>query len=333
MAEHDCLNCRYVLCTNLGLSLKDRGGELWVLQYTVRERRWPPCGFGILLHALCRCLLQLFDLDQRRARPPVPPALFPLLGQALRDLKAAAFLALCGHYRSALQVLRPVLEGYLAAIYFVVRQEAVLAEVQHEPPRKRQQVLEEFWEEVERWLPGGHVGVALVPEKELRELRRHGVDWREVSRFGGAFVLVWLERGGLEERIPPMRRRVLQRYHILPVKEELQALKRLKHRLDRTLHPNPQSLEPLHSGCPLCHAVVAFNEVELQQVLEVYQEVCARMLHLLLGLVELYFPEEFDQLRQEVRRHLQALQKSGEYVKRELVLAPRLRGLLVELGV
>ena len=43
---------------------------------------------------------------------------YPLYIQCIRDMKASAYLLLSSHYRSGIQILRPVLENLLVALYF-----------------------------------------------------------------------------------------------------------------------------------------------------------------------------------------------------------------------
>jgi parallel beta-helix repeat protein len=103
-----CLQCPHIVCINF---LRH---ELSILNQPKRPSEgeiYLPCIPGALLSALCDVI---GDIDRNLGETP----LTILLGQVLKDLRCSLFLFWSGHFRNAMQVLRPALENFLAAIYF-----------------------------------------------------------------------------------------------------------------------------------------------------------------------------------------------------------------------
>ncbi|WP_348303446.1 hypothetical protein [Methanothrix sp.] len=122
-----CLSCNLSRFGNLRLKKDDlMGGELFVLEQSIDQKRIFPCQLVCPLDAGFRLLLEVYNsldmdtphegLDSSYIRV-MPPMLF-FAYQSFFDLKASVFLALAAHYRSAIQLLRPVLENIVLSKYF-----------------------------------------------------------------------------------------------------------------------------------------------------------------------------------------------------------------------
>jgi hypothetical protein len=98
-----CFKCEYLPCINFLETRKNYHGELTLLA----EVPYPPCIIGSVIYSLCQILVSIAGTR-----------FYDILHQCIRDLKAAAFLLMSGHYRNALQILEPVLQNLLAALYF-----------------------------------------------------------------------------------------------------------------------------------------------------------------------------------------------------------------------
>ncbi|MDI6859275.1 MAG: hypothetical protein QMC85_02140 [Methanocellales archaeon] len=112
--DSKCIKCPHSKCIDLFRESEEgKGGELYVLdQTTKKESKVYIHTAGVLLYSCCRFLLASLEKEDGKNSY----TLF-VTHQCLRDLKASAFLAFCGRYRSAIQLLRPVLENFLTGIY------------------------------------------------------------------------------------------------------------------------------------------------------------------------------------------------------------------------
>jgi hypothetical protein len=107
-----CFRCEFVRCVDFFREIGElEGNELFVLAGTVNSRKILPCVSGTCIECLCRFALAISKTDT-----DIP--IFYLLLQCIRDLKCSVFLAFCGHYRNAMQVLRSVVENFLTGVYF-----------------------------------------------------------------------------------------------------------------------------------------------------------------------------------------------------------------------
>jgi hypothetical protein len=122
-----CLSCELIPCANL-LSKSDEldGGELYILNESIKQRKIVPCQPMTPLYSccmLCETAYQTWIEENKIGEDElmdVPP-LLELIWQCVYDLKASAFLALTAHYRGAIQLLRPPIENILVGLYFEER--------------------------------------------------------------------------------------------------------------------------------------------------------------------------------------------------------------------
>jgi len=122
-----CLSCEFSNFGNLHHKISEqKGGELYVLEESIRQNKILPCqliypldrGFGLwrVVYRSLEMSLPIEDLKDDKILNRSPIIYFSW--QSFFDLKASAFLALAAHYRSAIQLLRPVLENILVSKYF-----------------------------------------------------------------------------------------------------------------------------------------------------------------------------------------------------------------------
>ena len=145
VSKHKCLECEHIPCIDFYRKLdKFEGGELYVLESTIKNKAHVPCECGALIYSLCQLLVPISDALS-----------FELFNQCIRDLKAVSFLILTGHYRAAMQIMRPIIENFLTGLYWDVKfldsdtktEKIIIKE--HEKFREydRYVVLEEDWNE------------------------------------------------------------------------------------------------------------------------------------------------------------------------------------------
>jgi hypothetical protein len=121
-----CLNCERIPCANLSLKIDDLdGGELYVLNESIKQKIVVPCQpmaplqtCYLLCQTAYKTLIEENNIEDDKEL--LRPLLF-LTWQCIYDLKASAFLALTAHYRTAIQILRPVVENILVGLYFEER--------------------------------------------------------------------------------------------------------------------------------------------------------------------------------------------------------------------
>lgn len=148
--EHkDCLRCEHIKCIDFYREIDElEGGELYVLESTIKKKIHLPCEVGFLIHPMCQLLyIIISNLDLISS---------PIYNQCIRDMKASAFLLFSSHYRNSIQVLRPVLENHLVGLYFDTRW------ISAEPGKEKENVEKDFKDFME--------GEYVVPSSEWKKL-------------------------------------------------------------------------------------------------------------------------------------------------------------------
>ena len=150
--EHEkCLNCERIPCANLSLKRDELdGGELYVLNESIKQKKVVPCQPMTALYSCCRlCQTAYKTLTEENKIEEaelidVPP-LLDLIWQCIYDLKTSAFLALSAHYRGAIQLLRPVIENILVGLYFEERLQRASASDNE---------INQAWADFDKWKEG-----------------------------------------------------------------------------------------------------------------------------------------------------------------------------------
>lgn len=105
-----CMRCDEIPCINFYRWTKGKpAGEITTYKRMIKALDWRPCEAGSLIYYFCQ-VFQPFQDDFLSGS---------LLYQCIRDLKSCVFLLWFGHYRSSLQILRPIVENFLAALYLL----------------------------------------------------------------------------------------------------------------------------------------------------------------------------------------------------------------------
>ena len=142
-----CLNCEHFPCANLSLKIDDLdGGELYILNESIKQKIVVPCqpmtplqtGY-LLCQTACKTLIEENNIEDDKELS-LPPLLF-LTWQCIYDLNASAFLALTAHYRTAIQILRPVVENILVGLYFEERLRRAISE----------EKIDQAWSDFYKW--------------------------------------------------------------------------------------------------------------------------------------------------------------------------------------
>lgn len=281
----ECLRCSEVPCVDFHYSRgKLEGGELYVLMGMIEAKLHMPCEVGYLIYSICKLSDPLTKLLS-----------YPLFIQCIRDLRTSAFLLLCSHYRSSMQILRPVIENYLTGLYFDGR--FILAQNEKEK------------QEVKRDFENFRVGKYEIPEKEWYELYPHTK--RRKRLLDQDFLLKWI-----------LSKKMITRRG----KDKISKLIGL---LNRYIHPHFPFAETAKASCPDCPACVNYDEEEYKQCIELFQEVMTDLWSLLHTFIKTFFPEKLHS--EEVKEAVEGLKAIGgieEEIKMPVVHSKELKELI-----
>ena len=235
-----CVRCPFVPCVDLFKSFGElEGEELFILRESIRRKELLPCIVGAPLYTLCRITSALATSKQTEYLPVTH-----ILQQIIRDLKCSCFLALVGHYRNAVQVLRPVIENFLAGIYFTL-----LGDV----------------EAYIRWLNGEYK----VPPSFYEQITGKRV--KEGMMIDYHFCLEFITKN-----IPKDNRKWWG-------KRKSMIESKIIRPINNYLHPHFPSFEIAKGKkCSRCPASLKFDREELGKWLELYQRILFILLEFLL---------------------------------------------------
>ena len=234
-----CLSCRHIPCVNFYREAKGgkvEGGELKVLDLSIKVEKLLPCMPGQHLHACCKLWSSALEpLGEEEESP-----LLLVLWQSLYDLKASMFLALTAHYRGAAQLLRPALDNLVVGLYF--QGKLMLCDSEEEVD-----CVAANWSQ---WINGDYI----VPEKEWLEVTGKSEDERR-KRLGFGFIVEWLKgkqmiSGGDKQR-----------------------LQEVWGRLNKYLHPHFRKMDISSEGCSSCPGTTAYDQNRYNEWLAIFQNV------------------------------------------------------------
>ena len=235
-----CLSCEYIPCADF-LCKKDEleGGELYVLNECIKQKKIMPCQSITPLHSccmLCKAAYKTLDIGNEY----VPPLLF-LTWHCLPDLKASAFLALSAHYRNAIQILRPVIENILVGLYFEKRlNEAEFLAIEDE--------INQVYDDYNKWADGEYK----ISEEEWKRITgKSEEEWKR--RLGFGFLLEWLFKEG-----------------VLTGKGKSRLGEKIQGPLNKYLHPYLEQMEI--SKCP---ATTRYDEDRYNEWFGFFQDTVA----------------------------------------------------------
>ncbi|MCX9010848.1 MAG: hypothetical protein OIN66_06965 [Candidatus Methanoperedens sp.] len=233
--HRNCLKCRIIPCINFYRKGKVNvneldGGEIYFLKETIKEKLITPCLLGCLIYPMCKLLIPLYE-DEGKFSSSL------LYHQCTRDLRASAFLLLTGHYRSSMQILRPVLENWLTGVYFDTRYHHSRNESEKEIVVKR---YNDFLD-----------GNFKITDKEWVEI--FGSTKRKRELLDQKFLLEFMLKENLISR------------------EENEKLKNKVKELNKYLHPHFEFTDVGRPSCPSCPSSVKFDEKEYKECAELFQ--------------------------------------------------------------
>ena len=291
LENQKCLKCEHIRCIDLfrkETSLE--GGELFVLTQELTQTTILPCLVASPLQACCRLWS---GAHQTLGNDGVPPLLF-LVWQCMYDLKASIFLAMTAHYRNATQLLRPVMENLLTALYF----EDKLVRCGSEAEAR--EVLQEFakWQE----------GYYTIPAHEVIEVFGDVKPMKKLMDFG--FLLEWL-----------LKRDVL-------LGKGKDRFQKLENALNKYLHPYFPYTDIGAEKCSLCPGVVTYDEDRYLQWLSIFQNVVGAIIQAL----DSFYPnaKETDDGK-EALGILKSLEWAEREFKRKTMACPHFRNLIKEI--
>ena len=288
--KHDrCMRCGDIPCINFyRWTRKGAGGEVNVFKKMIEKGEHVPCEIGQLIYFLC-IFLQRFE-DRLLSSS--------LFVQCIRDLKACVFLLLFGHYRGSIQLLRPVMENMLTAIYF----DNKLLRAKDEEERVR--ILEDY----ERFCNGKYE----IPEQEWRAIYPQEKKRRKLLEQD--FLLGWLMH---TKKINGRDKARMQRKVGL---------------LNKYLHPHPEYTEISKSHSPNCPALVAYNENEYEQCALILQDVIADFLWLFRDHVEASYPRRWQYKRtQTALENLKSMEIYEKEIGKKIIFSTHLRNFIISL--
>ena len=228
-AKHNCMKCKLVPCINLYREVENgESGELHLYESTVKNRVHTPCEFGILIECLCQLSV------------PISEELsFEMYNQCIRDLRTVSFLVLTGHYRNAMQIMRPVTENLLCGLYWDMK-------LLQSPDKKTQQAVvkeyEKFKKQDKYSVPYEDRIVAFPSDEQKRTKEYLDQD----------FLMAWL-----------LHKKVIDG----KTKSDLQ---KMIGRLNRFMHPSYKTTDLARAECTSCPSCVSLDEAEYTRCIEIF---------------------------------------------------------------
>ncbi len=286
-----CLHCEIIPCVNF---LKEKGklygGELFLLNEEIAKNKLLPCMPGVLLFASCRLWSGARQTLQEGQWSP----LLWLLWQCFYDLKASLFLALTGHYRTAIQLLRPIVENALTGLYFEVR--ARESETKEE--------VEKVELEMNEWFEG------------KRELK-----WEFLlEQLRGRRVLID------QKILEGPWRKLAEEIHLFNPPLTIERIKELWHQLNKFIHPSYTAMDiSLEKKCAECPGLVLWDKKRYFQWLEFFQNIIALIATLLIG----FFPQSTQtESGKEALHYFKSLEWEERELKIKAIVCPYMEEFL-----
>jgi len=246
--DHDCTKCKLIHCINLyGKGTEEmEGGEIYVLDYCLKNNEYTLCEGGGLLDALCQLLKEFKDFT-----------FYELFYQCIRDLKASLFLLISGHYRGAIQLLRPVVENWLAGVYW----DSKLAEFTENNEEYEKFRTEEKYE---------------VSEKEWNEVFGNEKKSTKKRHLDQEFLSSWM-----------MKREIIDG-------EYKQEINTMCGKLNKYLHPNFSTMDIKKAGREGYPAWVKYNKKEYEKCMGLFQDTATLLLNTLLQYLTIFPSPKMD---------------------------------------
>lgn len=290
--QHNCLKCDNIPCINFYRQGENKleGGEIYFLEETIKEKLITPCLLGSLIKPMCKLLEPLYDGEFLS---------YLLYHQCIRDLRASAFLLLTGHYRSSIQILRPVLENCLTGVYFDMKYLRSRNESEKEIAVK---AYDDFLD-----------GMFEITDKEVQET--FGSTTKIKRRLlDQAFLLRWM----LKEK--------------LISGEDNDKLQKKVGELNKYLHPNFKFTDVGRPSCPSCPSSVKFDEKEYEYCAELFQVITTFLLKTIYKHIENSFPEKLnDKEIKDALSYVKFLPELEKIIERKIIFSRELEDFISSL--
>jgi hypothetical protein len=242
IGHEKCLNCERIPCANLSLKRDELdGGELYVLNESIKQKKIVPCQPMTALYSCCLLCKTTYKtlIKENIIEDDLPPLLF-LTWQCIYDLKASAFLALTAHYRTAIQILRPVVENILVGLYFEERLRRAISE----------ETKDQTWSDYDKWVDDGYS----ISEEEWSEVTGN-LEKRKKRRLSSGFLIEWLHKEDV------LTSRGKERF------ENIQG------QLNKYLHPYFKRMDIGDEKCSKCPATTRYDKDRYYEWLEFFQNI------------------------------------------------------------
>ena len=279
VSHEKCLNCERIPCANLSLKIDDLdGGELYVLNESIKQKIVVPCQPMTPLqtcYLLCQTAIEENNIEDDKE------LLLPLLSltwQCIYDLKASAFLALTAHYRTAIQILRPVVENILVGLYFEERLRRANSEEKIDKTRS----------DCDKWGDDKY----RISEEEWRRVTGKSEEERK-RRLSFGFLIEWLNKED-----------------VLTAREK-ERFEKIQGQLNKYLHPYFKSMDIGEEKCSKCPTTTRYDKNRYYEWLDVFQNIMDFIIEKMLC----YYPTIAETA--DVKEALGYL-KNLEYLDREL---------------
>ncbi|MCK4734165.1 MAG: hypothetical protein KAT65_17055 [Methanophagales archaeon] len=302
--EHEkCLNCEHIPCANLSLERDELdGGELYILNESIKQKKIVPCQPMTALYSCCmlcqtayKTLIEETNIEDGKELL-LPPLLF-LTWQFIYDLKASAFLALTAHYRTANQILRPVIENILVGLYFEERLRRAISE----------EKIDQAWSDFDKWADDKY----RISEEDWKRVTGKLEEEERKRRLSFGFLIEWLNKENV------LTGRGKERF------EKIQG------QLNKYLHPYFKRMDIGEEKCSKCPATTRYDENRYYEWLEFFQN----MIDFIIETMLCYYPSiaETADAKEAVGylKNLEALEKElgipmikSEYLKDRIAQLP-----------
>ncbi|MGD0072457.1 MAG: hypothetical protein ABSB71_12970 [Candidatus Bathyarchaeia archaeon] len=274
--KHDCLRCKHIFCTNFYRKGKKNfeGGESYVLKELIKEKVVLPCNISSMIYTTCQLLSSLW--------PSLSTYLFI---QSVRDLKASAYLLLSCHYRSSIQLLRPIVENCVAGLYWDAKYGLANEDKRELVEQQFSQFLEDKYE---------------IPFPEWKYVFPNEDESKRKKKLDYDYCLSWMAK---DERT-------------IIGGESKQEISKLIGELNKYLHPSGlKRMEIGKENCPDCPSWVRYEKEEYERCTRLFQDVTALLIQVFYTYLE---SRLLDKMQSKAVLNAISYIKSLEYLEKEL---------------
>lgn len=261
--EHEkCLSCEHIRFANFLLKEDElEGGEFYVLNECTKQKKAFPCQPMSVIESCYKLYIAAWDTlnieNEIEEGEFVELPLLTMVRQCLYDLKASAFLALTAHYRSANQLLRPIVENLLVGLYFETK-------LQRASTSENSKELEQVLTDLDRWRAERYT----ISEDEWIKIMGRQQEERK-RRLGFGFLIEWLKR---EKVITKIGQGIL--------------VNKTQSVLNKYIHPYFQCMDIGTENCSKSPETTRYDSDLYYEWLEISQNI----IYFVIGAILIYYP-------------------------------------------